>query len=117
MRRTNTGQLSEHSVAGAMGAMIVGAGPDLKCWPFAFDHFLRITIATPSRDHAKTPFETLYGMKEDLSKFRTFCVQSLGSTSGAKSCQVANKLTKGNLLLKDHTYKIMHCMNEGMYDQ
>jgi hypothetical protein len=42
MRRSNTDQLSEHSIVGDMRAMIVGTGLDLKFWPFAFDHFLRI---------------------------------------------------------------------------
>jgi hypothetical protein len=57
MRRNNTYQLSEHSIAGVMRALIVGAGLDLKFWPFAFVHCLRITIATPSRDQAKKPLK------------------------------------------------------------
>jgi hypothetical protein len=71
MRRSNANQLIEHSVDGAMRAMIVGVGLNLKFWPFSFDHFLRITIATLSRDQAKPPFEKFYGMKEDLTRFRT----------------------------------------------
>jgi hypothetical protein len=46
MRRSNTDQLSEHSLVGDMRAMIVGTGLDLKFWPFAFDHFLRIIITS-----------------------------------------------------------------------
>jgi hypothetical protein len=62
----------------------------------SFDHFLRITIATPSRDQAKPPLKYVLEWRRFSRGFARLGSES-GSTSGATSCQVANKLTKGSL--------------------
>jgi hypothetical protein len=75
-----------------------GAGSQVLA--VSFDHFLRITIATPSRDQAKPRFKIRFGMTEDLTRFRTLgfrvwvrhlgrrrvnCKQALSGTQGTGS--------------------------------
>jgi hypothetical protein len=63
---------AHRTVANALRAMLLGAGLDLRFWPQAFHHFLRINNSTPSRDQDKSPYELHHGTNEDFSGFRTF---------------------------------------------
>ena len=57
----------------AIRAMLIGAGPPVKFWPYAFRHFLRIkNLALPRRDSAESAHQKLHGEKDDLGLLRTF---------------------------------------------
>eukprot|EP00980_Cylindrotheca_fusiformis_P020907 scaffold7928_cov68-Cylindrotheca_fusiformis.AAC.1 len=60
------------TVANAMRAMIDGANVDIKFWPYAFHHWLRIDNSIPSRDQTETPLHIATGLTDDFTKSKTF---------------------------------------------
>mmetsp|Transcript_17708 Transcript_17708/g.26862 ORF Transcript_17708/g.26862 Transcript_17708/m.26862 type:complete len:200 (-) Transcript_17708:2195-2794(-) len=53
--------------------MLTGANMDIKCWPYAFHHWIRSDNALPSRDQEVSPNQMVTGKnKEDFSRFKTF---------------------------------------------
>ena len=60
------------TVGNALRAMLLGANLDIKFWPYAFHHYLRIKNAIPSRDQDQAPVTIATGKVEDFSGFRTF---------------------------------------------
>ena len=63
---------SHLTVANAIRAMLLGANLDVRFWPYAFHHYIRIKNSTPSRGHTKSPMEATTGKQDDFSNFRTF---------------------------------------------
>ena len=64
---------ANYTVDKAIRAMLIGAGLEIKFWPYAFYHFLRIkNSALPRRDAEESAHQKLNGCKDDLSLLRTF---------------------------------------------
>ena len=64
---------ANQSVDKAIRAMLIGAGLEIKFWPYAFYHFIRIkNSALPRRDVEESAHQKLNGRKGDLSLLRTF---------------------------------------------
>ena len=49
------------TVANAVRAMLIGGNLDVKFWPWAFHHWIRIDNSIPSRDQAETPLKIATG--------------------------------------------------------
>lgn len=60
------------TMANGIRAMLTGANLDVRFWPYAFHHYLRIQNATPSRDQAESPIRISQHRQEDFSDLRTF---------------------------------------------
>lgn len=60
------------TVANAVRSLLLGANLDVKFWPHAFHHWLRIDNAIPSRDQDASPLELAGADRPDFSNFRTF---------------------------------------------
>ena len=69
---------SHQTIGNALRSMLSGAGLTAKFWPFAFQHFLRITNALRSAGRALSPYEMTHDRQDDFTRFRTF-----GSVSGS----------------------------------
>jgi len=48
---------AHQTVSNAIRAMLHGAGLDIKFWPYAFHHYVRIKYGLPSKDQKKSPYE------------------------------------------------------------
>jgi hypothetical protein len=85
------------------------------CWcragsqVLAVSHFLRITIATPSRDQAKPPFEIRFGMTEDLTRFRTLGSRAWFRHLRRRRVKLQTSPRKGVLLGFLHNTTITKC--------
>jgi hypothetical protein len=60
------------TVSNAIRALLLGASMDIKFWPYAFHHWLRIDNSLPSRDQLHSPYRIATGTIDDFSAFRTF---------------------------------------------
>jgi hypothetical protein len=63
---------SHQTIGNALRSMLSGAGLTAKFWPFAFQHFLRITNALRSAGRALSPYEMTHDRQDDFTRFRTF---------------------------------------------
>ena len=64
---------ANQTVDKAIRALLIGAGLEVKFWPYAFYHFLRIkNAALPRREATESAFQKLNGRKDDLSLLKTF---------------------------------------------
>jgi hypothetical protein len=66
------GERPHQTIADAMRTMLSGASLDMKFWPYAFHHFLRIYNSTVHGDHDASPFELCSGSRPNLSLLRVF---------------------------------------------
>ena len=60
------------TIGNGIRAMLHGANMDVRFWPYAFHHFLRIKNAIPSKDQSKSPYTLATGKVDDFTGFRTF---------------------------------------------
>lgn len=60
------------TVANAVRSLLTGANLDIRFWPYAFHHWLRIDNSLPSRDQTATPLKIALDKVDDFSGFRTF---------------------------------------------
>ena len=64
---------SNQIVDRAIRAMLIGAGLEIKFWPYAFYHFLRLKNSVlPRREADMSAHQKLTGKKDDMSLLRTF---------------------------------------------
>ena len=63
---------AHRTVANGIRAMLHGANLDIKFWPYAFHHYLRIKNGMPSRDQDASPVELAINQVDDFSGFLTF---------------------------------------------
>ena len=63
---------AHRTVANSIRAMLHGANLDIKFWPYAFHHFIRIKNALPSRGQVASPLKLATNKEDDFSGFRTF---------------------------------------------
>lgn len=85
-------------VADAVRAMLTGANLDVKFWPYAFHHWLRIDNSLPSRDQTAAPFQLANKRKDDFSHFRTFGCRVWVRPPGRRSAKFRSNSRKGIFL-------------------
>ena len=89
---------AHRTVANAIRSMLHGARLDIKFWPYAFHHFLRIHNALPARDQDMSPIEAATGAQDDFTGFRTFGCRVWVRPSGRRSAKFRNNSRKGIFL-------------------
>jgi hypothetical protein len=85
--------------------MLHGANLEVKFWPYAFHHYLRIKNALPSRDSDKSPIELCTGKSEDFTGFRTFGCRVWVRPPGRQNAKLRPNARKGIFLGKPDTTK------------
>jgi len=63
---------AHRTLANSMRTLLTGANLDVKFWPCAFCHGLRLSNAFPERGRKSSPSELAATRKENLTDFRTF---------------------------------------------
>merc|ERR1712138_3171 len=59
------------TISTGIKSLLIGAGLDVKFWPYAFFHVLRLRNAIPGRGQHSSPLELSTKRKENLSNLRT----------------------------------------------
>ena len=71
--RQNAVERHHLTVENGVRALLIGANLDIKFWPYAFKHYLRIKNAVfPGRHMNTSPIEAADGSPDDFTHFRTF---------------------------------------------
>ena len=86
------------TVANAVRALLIGSGLDIKFWPYAFHHWLRIDNAIPSRDQKQSPLEMATNKKDNFRQFRTFGCRVWVRPPGRRSAKFKSNSRKGIFL-------------------
>ena len=60
------------TIGNAMQTMLLGANLELKYWPYAFYHYIRLYNMIPHGSSTLTPFEQITAKRPDLSSLKTF---------------------------------------------
>jgi hypothetical protein len=63
---------SHRTVFQGVKAILIGAGLDIKFWPLAFNHILRIRNAIPGQGRLESPHKMSTGSKENLNHLCVF---------------------------------------------
>lgn len=85
-------------VANAIRSMLLGANLDIKFWPYAFHHWLRIDNSIPSKDQTTAPLTLATGKVDDFSAFRTFGCRVWVRPPGRRSAKLRPNSRKGIFL-------------------
>jgi hypothetical protein len=89
---------AHQTVANGIRALLSGANLDVRFWPFAFHHYLRIQNALASRGQSESPYMMAHGRKEDFSHFRTFGCRVWVRPPGKRPAKFVNNSRKGIFL-------------------
>jgi len=97
------------TVANAIRALLTGAGLEVRFWPYAFQHWLRICNSLPSRDQTASPLSLAFGKVDDFSHFRTFGCRVWVRPPGRRPAKFLPNSAKGTFLgfLPDTTRNIL----------
>ena len=63
------------TIATSTKALLFGAGLDVKFWPYAFNHAIRIQNALPHCTQTAAPIFLATGKKDNFTNLRTFGCQ------------------------------------------
>lgn len=94
------------TVANAIRAMLTGANMDVRFWPYAFHHWLRIDNSIPSRDQTQAPLKIAVNQTDNFSDFRTFGCRVWVRPPGRRTAKLCPNSKKGIFLgFLPHTTK------------
>ena len=63
---------NHRTIANHIRCLLDGANLEIKFWPYAFHHMIRILNALVGRGQTKSPIEIVTSKKDNLRNFRTF---------------------------------------------
>jgi len=94
---------AHRTVGCTIRALLIGANLDIKFWPYAFYHMLRISNAIPERHlqdstNTASPLYLATGRKEDFSRLRTFGCRIWVRPPGRRSAKFLANSRKGIFL-------------------
>jgi hypothetical protein len=89
---------SHRTVSQGVKAILIGAGLDIKFWPLAFNHILRIRNAIPGQGQLESPLKMSTGSKENLKNLRVFGSCVWVHPPGIQACCFKDKARKGIFL-------------------
>jgi hypothetical protein len=82
---------SHRTISQGVKAILVGAGLDIKFWPLAFDHILRIRNVIPGQGQLESPLKMSTGSKENLKNLRVFGSRVWVGPPGIQACRLKDK--------------------------
>ena len=62
-------------ISDGIRSLLFGSNLDIKFWPFAFHHYLRLKNSLPKCGQVKSPYELATGRKDNFTGFKTFGCQ------------------------------------------
>ena len=71
-RQNGPVERAHRTLGNAIRTLLLGAGLDMRFWPYAFYHGMRIQNALPSKGMMKSPIELATQRRENFSNLRTF---------------------------------------------
>ena len=71
-RQNGPVERAHRTIGNGIRSLLQGAGIDMRFWPYAFYHMIRISNAIPERNRTQSPLEMSTGTKEDFTHLRTF---------------------------------------------
>jgi hypothetical protein len=89
---------SHCTVSQGVKAILIGAGLDIKFWPLAFNHIIRIQNVIPGLGQLESPLELSTGSKENLKNLRVFGSRVWVRPSGIQARRFKDKARKGIFL-------------------
>jgi len=96
------------TVADGVRAFLIGAGLEIKFWPFAFRHFLRIRNDLPHRGQNQSPLKMATRQRDDFTGMKTFGYRVWVRPPGKKRAKFKSNARKGIFLgYLPHTNRII----------
>jgi hypothetical protein len=89
---------SHCTVSQGVKAILIGAGLDIKFWPLAFNHIIRIRNAIPGQGQLESPLKMSTGSKENLKNLRVFGSRVWVRSPGIQARRFKDKARKGIFL-------------------
>ena len=60
------------TVAKGMRSFLLGSSVPIKCWPYAYKHYLQMTNDMPSCGKSESPVSIVTGQRENFTRLATF---------------------------------------------
>ena len=97
-------------ISDGIHSLLFGANLDIKFWPFAFHHYLRLKNSLPKCGQLKSPYRLATGRKDNFSGFKTFGCQVWAQELGQRKGRFKSNANKGIFLgfLPDTTQIAMY---------
>jgi hypothetical protein len=89
---------SHRTVSNGVKAILIGAGLDIKFWPYAFNHVVRIRNAIPGLGQVESPVKISTGSKDNLKNLRVFGSRVWVRSPGIQARRFKDKACKGIFL-------------------
>ena len=86
------------TIADMMRALLTGANLDIKFWPYAFYHSLRLCNAMPERSQALCPLELTTKQRENFHNLKTFGCRVWVRPPGKRKTKLIPNSRKGIFL-------------------
>ena len=86
------------TIADTMRALLTGADIDVKFWPYAFYHSLRLLNALPERNRSISPLELATSIRENFTHLRTFGCRVWVRPPGKRKAKLKPNSRKGIFL-------------------
>ena len=97
-RQNGPVERAHRTIGNGIRSLLYGAGIDIRFWPYAFYHMLRLSNALPEKNRHKSPLEMATGKKEDFSHLRTFGCRVWVRPVGGRSSKYKTNSRKGTFL-------------------
>ena len=89
---------AHRTIGTAIKSVLVGASLDIKFWPYAFHHVIRLRNAIPGQGQVMSPFQLVYKRKENLKNLRTFGCRVYVRPPGIQPRRFKDKVRTGVFL-------------------
>ena len=86
------------TVANAVRSMLIGANLDVKFWPYALHHLIKIDNTIPSRDQNASPLQLCGEPQPDFQRLRTFGCRVWVRPPGRRTRKLKSNSRKGIFL-------------------
>ena len=97
-RQNGPVERAHRTIGNMIRSLIYGASLDMKFWPYAFYHSLRLLNAIPEKGRDKSPSELAYGMKDNFQKLKTFGCRVWVRPAKGRNAKYKNNSRKGIML-------------------
>ena len=97
-RQNGPVERAHRTIGNMIRSLLHGAALDMKFWPYAFYHSLRIMNAIPESGRDKSPTELAYGLKDNFHKLKTFGCRVWVRPAKGRQAKYKNNSRKGIML-------------------
>ena len=98
MRQNGPVERGHRTLANTIRALLLGAGLNIKFWPYAFYHAMQMSNAFPKPTQQRSPIALATGKPEDFSNIRTFGCRVWVRPPGRRPAKLIPNSRKGVFL-------------------